>query len=225
MNHQSSTYDQELQDLKDTILKMGVLVQELIHRAVESLKNRDKDMAKEVIKQDEKVDQLELEVDEKCINLIARRQPKAGDLRFVTTGMRIATDLERIGDLAEDIAERTIEISNHKLLKPLIDIPKMTRLCEESVALVLDCFINRDSRMVRNIWDKEKKVDELRDAVHDELTEIMSKSPKDVERAMPLLLVSRHLERICDHATNIAEDVIYMVEGKVVKHGTPPVES
>ena len=221
MNHQSTSFDQELADLKDSILKMGVIVQELIHKSVESLKKRDKDLAKEVIKQDEKVDILELEIDEKCINLIARRQPKAKDLRFINTATRIATDLERMGDLAEDIAERTIELAPYPLLKPLIDIPKMTELCKESVSIVLDGFVNSNSNRVKEVWDKEAQVDELRDAIYNELVEIMTKDPKTVAKAMPLLLVSRHLERICDHATNIAEDVIYMVEGKVVKHGGP----
>jgi len=217
MDH-SSAYDNELANLKDTILKMGVMVQELIYKSVESLKNRDKNLAKQVIKNDVEIDWLELEVDEKCINMIALRQPKAGDLRFITTGMRIATDLERIGDLAEDIAERTIELAEQPLLKPLIDIPKMAQLAHDSVAIALDAFVNSDSSKTQAIWEKEKEVDKLRDMVHDELEEIMSKDPKSVHRALPLLLVSRHLERIADHATNIAEDVVYMVEAKVVKH-------
>jgi phosphate transport system protein len=218
MDH-TTTFDQELGELKDTILKMGVLVQSLIYKSVEALKNRDRNLAKEVIKKDVEVDKLELEIDEKCINMIALRQPKAGDLRFITTGMRIATDLERIGDLAEDVSERAIEISDQSLLKPLIDIPKMAKLAQEAVATALDAFINSDSEKAKAIWDKEKAVDKLRDMVHDELEEIMTKDSKTVTRALPLLLVSRHLERICDHATNIAEDVVYMVEAKVVKHG------
>ncbi|MEA3493685.1 MAG: phosphate signaling complex protein PhoU [Candidatus Margulisiibacteriota bacterium] len=217
----NTSFDQELADLKDTILKMGVLVQGLIYRSVESLKKRDKDLAKYVIKQDVEVDWLELEIDEKCINMIALRQPKAGDLRFITTGMRIVTDLERIGDLAEDVCERTIELDEKPLLKPLIDIPKMAKLAQDSVALAIDAFVNHDVGRTKQIWEKEKEVDRLRDYVHDELEEIMEKDPKMVSRALPLLLVSRHLERICDHATNIAEDVVYMVEGRVVKHGGP----
>jgi phosphate transport system protein len=218
MNH-ITAFDQELAELKDKILKMGVMVQELIHKSVESLKNRDKDLAKEVIKKDVEVDKLELEIDERCVNMIALRQPKAGDLRFITTGMRIATDLERIGDLAEDISERTIEIADQPLLKPLIDIPKMAKLAQDSVALALDAFVNKNTKKAKAIWDKEREVDKLRDLVHDELVEIMAKDSNTVIRAIPLLLVSRHLERICDHATNIAEDVVYMVEAKVVKHG------
>ncbi|NQU17691.1 MAG: phosphate signaling complex protein PhoU [Candidatus Saganbacteria bacterium] len=219
MDHTTTAFNQELGDLKDSILKMGVMVQELIFKSVESLKARNRNLARNIIKQDVEVDKLELEIDEKCINLIAIRQPKAGDLRFITTAMRIATDLERIGDLAEDIAERTIELADYPLLKPLIDIPKMAKLVQDSVSLVLDAFVNRDPEKAKAIWGKEEEVDKLRDLVHDELIEIMSKDAKTVSRAIPLLLVSRHLERICDHATNIAEDVVYMVEAKVVKHG------
>lgn len=214
----NTAFEKELATLKDSILKMGVLVQELIYKSIEALKNRDRDLAKQIIKQDVKVDQLELEVDEQCINLIALRQPKASDLRFITTGMRIATDLERIGDLAEDIAERTIELADQPLLKPLIDIPKMAKLAQNSVGLVLDAFISSDSAKAKEVWKAEKEVDRLRDAVHDELEDIMTKDGRTVTKALPLLLVSRHLERISDHATNIAEDVIYMVDAKVVKH-------
>ena len=218
MEHQYVAFDQELQDLKETILKMGVLVQELIHKAVESLKKRDRDLAKEVIKRDMEVDQLELQIDEKCVNLIALRQPKAGDLRFITTGMRIATDLERIGDLSEDIAEREIEVSDQPLLKPLDDIPKMGKLAEESLTMAIDAFLNSDPGKARKLWAKEAESDHLRDQIHDELLVIMEKDCSTVRRGIPLLLVSRHLERICDHIVNIAEDVIFMVEARVVKH-------
>jgi phosphate transport system protein len=211
-------FDKEMAELKDMILKMGVMVQGLIHKSVEALKNQNTALAEEVIQEDEKVDHLELEIDEKCIELIALRQPEASDLRFLMTGSRIANDLERIGDLAEDIANRTIALADQPLLKPLIDIPKMARLAQDSVAIVLDAFVKRDTKKARTVWDKEKEVDHLRDLVHDELVEIMSKDANTVSRAIPLLLVSRHLERICDHATNIAEDVVYMVEARVVKH-------
>jgi phosphate transport system protein len=218
MEHLPSTFDRELAELKDNVLKMGVMVKELIHKSVEALKNQDKDLAKEVIKHDVEVDKLELEIDQKGINVIALRQPKANDLRFVITAMRIATDLERIGDLAEDIAERAIETADKPVLKPLIDIPEMAKLCKESIDIVLDAFINSDSEKARSVWVNERKVDNYRDAVHEEIEEIMSKNPADIDRALPLLLVSRHLERISDHTTNIAEDVVYMVEAKVVKH-------
>lgn len=218
MDHQI-LFDQELAELKGVILKMGELVEGLIARSVEALKGRDKNLAKSVIKDDVEVDKMELEIDDRCISLIAIRQPKAIDLRTIMTGMRIATDLERIGDLAEDIAERAIELAEQGLLKPLIDIPEMAKLAPAAVREVLEAFVDNDAEKAGAVWDKEKQIDKLRDAVHDELIEIMSRDARTVPKAIPLLLVSRHLERIADHATNIAEDVIYMVKGKVVKHG------
>ncbi len=217
MDHKR-VFDMEMAELKDIILKMGVMVQGLIQKSADSLKNLDRALAEEVIHEDENVDQLELEIDERVIQLIALRQPEASDLRFLMTGSNIANDLERIGDLAEDIAERTLDLSGQPLLKPLIDIPKMAKLTQESVALALDAFVNCDSKKAKEIWVKEKEVDKLRDAVHNELVEIMTKDSTTVPRALPLLLVSRHLERMSDHAANIGEDIVYMVEGKVVKH-------
>lgn len=212
-------FDQELAELKEMILKMGVMVQDLIKKSVEGLKNIDKNLAEEVIKEDEQVDQMELEIDEKCIQLIALRQPEASDLRFITTGMRISTDLERIGDMAEDISERTMELIGEQHIKPLIDIPKMAELAQESLAIVLDGFVNSDSKIANTVWEKEKEVNKYRDLIRNELIEIMTKDSSTVSRAIPLFLVSRYIERISDHATNIAEDVEYMVEGKIVKHG------
>ena len=213
------TFDREMDEVKDKLLKMGMMVQALILKSVEALRMLDRGKAEAVIQEDEQVDKLELEITELCIQLVALRQPEASDLRFLMTGMRIANDLERIGDLAEDIAERTIELMGAPLLKPLVDIPKMAKIAEASIAIVLDAFVKRDAAKAREVWEKERESDRLRDMVHAELTEIMKKDASTVARALPLLLISRHLERVCDHATNIAEEVIYMVEGTVVKHG------
>lgn len=217
MDH-TRVFDTEMEQLKDKIVEMGVMVQGLIKNSVKSLKDLNKDLAEQVIAEDEKVDQLELEIDEKCIQLVALRQPEASDLRFLMTGMRIANNLERIGDLAEDVAERALELYGQPLLKPLIDIPEMAKLTQEAVAMAIDSFVKNDSLKAKEIWEKEKAVDKLRDRVHDELVEIMAKDSSSVKRAIPLLLISRHLERISDHATNIAEDVVFMSEGRVVKH-------
>lgn len=220
MEHQR-IFDQELDELKEMILKMGSMVQSLIEKSIEALKLLDSDLAQKVILEDENIDQMELEIDEKCIQLIALRQPEASDLRFLTTGMRISTDLERIGDMAEDIAHRTIELTGQPLLKPLVDIPEMAKLDQESLMLVLKAFVEKNPEISKPVWEKEKEVDKLRDLIHDELVEIMNKDAKTVPRAVPLLLISRHLERISDHLTNIEEDILYMVEGKVIKHGGP----
>lgn len=218
MDH-TRVFDREMDGVKERISRMGQMVQVLIAKSVEALQALDRGKAEAVIQEDEKVDKLELEITEQCIQLVALRQPEASDLRFLMTGMRIANDLERIGDLAEDIAERTIELLGAPLLKPLIDIPKMAKIAEESIAVVLEAFIKKDAGKAREVWEKETESDRLRDMIHAELTEIMKKDAGTVARALPLLLISRHLERVCDHATNIAEEVIYMVEGTVVKHG------
>jgi phosphate transport system protein len=158
-------------------------------------------------------------IDDLCLELLATQQPMAVDLRFITTGMRIGSDLERIGDMAVDIAERTIELASLPLLKPLEDIPKMADMAEKMVHKALDAFVKKDAALARRLWEDEEKVDGYRDLVSDELTDMMAKDPTATQRALPLILIARHLERIADHATNIAEDVVYMVEGKVIKHG------
>jgi phosphate transport system protein len=198
---------------------MGVMAQEAIFKSIEALKNRDKAMAQEVINADNKIDELELVVDEKCIDLIARYQPMAGDLRFITTGMKINSELERIADLAVDISQRVLSLVDKPLLKPLIDIPKLSTIAQNMVRDAIDAFVKKDVALARNVVLADSQADALRNQVADELVnDFMAKDPKTVDRAVPLLLIARHLERICDHTTNIAEDVIYMVEAKVVKH-------
>jgi phosphate transport system protein len=212
-------FDEELADLHKDILKIAAMAQESIFKSIESLKNRDKLQANGIIDNDDKIDQLELLIDEKCIDLIARHQPLASDLRFIATGMKINADLERIADLAVDIAERVLEIADKPLLKPLIDIPKLSVIAQDMVRDAIDAFIKKDVSLAKNVVLSDPEADRLRNLVQKELiNDYMAKDPATAERAVPLLLIARYLERICDHATNIAEDVIYMVEGKVVKH-------
>jgi phosphate transport system protein len=212
-------FDGELKELHKEILKMGVMAQEAIFKSVEALKNRDKQQAKEVIEADDKIDQLELSIDERCIDLIARHQPMAGDLRFITTGMKVNAELERIADLALDIAQRVLGIADKPLLKPLVDIPKLFGLAQRMVSGAIDAFVQRESSLARDVILADTEADKLRNLVQEELIkDYLAKDPKTADRAVPLLLIARHLERICDHATNIAEDIIYMVEGKVVRH-------
>ncbi len=211
--------DEELQGLHKDILKMGVMAQEAIYKSVEALKNRDKDQARELIAADSKIDELELEVDEKCIDLIARYQPMAGDLRFITSGMKINAELERIADLAVDIAQRVADLADKPLLKPLIDIPKLSVIAQNMVRDAIEAFIKRNVELAKKVVLSDEEADRLRNLVQDELVkDYMMKDVKAADRAVPLLLISRHLERICDHATNIAEDVVYMVQAKVVRH-------
>ena len=211
--------DEELKELHKDILKMGVMAQEAIFKSIEALKNRDKAMAQEVINADNKIDELELVVDEKCIDLIARYQPMAGDLRFITTGMKINSELERIADLAVDISQRVLSLVDKPLLKPLIDIPKLSTIAQNMVRDAIDAFVKKDVALARNVVLADSQADALRNQVADELVnDFMAKDPKTVDRAVPLLLIARHLERICDHTTNIAEDVIFHAKAKDVKH-------
>ncbi|TAM38448.1 phosphate signaling complex protein PhoU, partial [bacterium] len=198
---------------------MAVFAQEAIFKSIESLKNRDKYLAQEVINSDNKVDELELAIDEKCIDLIARYQPMAGDLRYIATGMKINSELERIADIAVDIAQRSLELMEKPLLKPLVDIPKLSGVAQKMVHDAIDAFVKRDAQLARQVVLADAEADRLRNLVQDELiNEYLGRDPKTADRAVALLLIARFLERICDHTTNIAEDVIYMVEAKVVKH-------
>ena len=217
--------DEELKELHKEILKMGVLAQEAIYKSTEALKNRDKRQAQEVIDTDNRIDELELEIDERCIDLIARYQPMAGDLRFIATGMKINAELERIADLAVDISQRVLELVDKPLLKPLIDIPKLSTIAQNMVRDAIDSFVKRDVELAGKVVLADSEADELRNQVQEELiNDYMARDASTATRAVPLLLIARHLERICDHTTNIAEDVIYMVEAKVVKHHREELE-
>jgi len=211
--------DQELKSLNQDILKMGAFAEEAIYKSVEALKNRDKTLAKSVIANDNNVDQLELTIDEKCIDLIARYQPMAKDLRLITTGMKINAELERIADIAVDIAQRTLELVDKPLLKPLVDIPKLTSVAQNMVKMSIDAFVKGDIELAKKVLLSDSEANNLRNTIQKELTEdYMVKDPSSAPRAVQLLLIARFLERICDHTTNIAEDVIYMVQAEVVKH-------
>lgn len=212
-------FDQELEELNKEILRMGAFAEEATYKSIDALKNRDKKLAKGIIDNDDTVDKLELAIDEKCIDLIARYQPMAKDLRFITTGMKINAELERIVDIAVDIAQRTLEIVDKPLLKPLIDIPKLATVAQNMIKMAIDAFVKGDSELAKKVLLSDAEADRLRNLIQKELIDdYMVKDGTTAPRAVQLLLIARFLERICDHTTNIAEDVIYMVEAKVVKH-------
>src|SRR3990167_1119009 len=219
MDNMERHFDQELKDLNQDILKMGAFAEEAIYKSVEALKTRDKALAKSVIDNDVNVDSLELAVDEKCIDLIARYQPMAKDLRFITTGMKINSELERIADIAVDIAQRTLEIADKPLLKPLVDIPKLAAVAQNMVKVAIDSFVKGDIVLAKKVLLSDPEADNLRNLIQKELIEdYILKDASTAPRAVQLLLIARFLERICDHTTNIAEDVIYMVQAEVVRH-------
>jgi phosphate transport system protein len=212
-------FDDELRDLKADILKMGTYAEKAIFCSIEALKNRNKELAKQVVASDVEADRLELKIDEVCIDLIARHQPVARDLRFVATAMRINAELERIADLAVDIAQRTLVLVELPLLKPLVDIPKLTAVAQNMVKMAIDSFVNGDIELAKQVLLKDPEADRLRNLIQEELIDdYMAKDATTAPRAVQLLLIARFLERICDHTTNIAEDVIYMVQAEVVKH-------
>jgi len=216
-------FDEELRALKDRVLKIGSLVEAAIRDSVRSLVERDSELARKVIERDHQINTIDVEIDEECIRLIALRQPKARDLRFITTAMKITTDLERMGDLAENIAERAIELNEEPQLKPYIDIPRMAEIAEGMVRDSLDAFV-MCSKLPYEVIKKDDEVDNLNAQVFNELLFYMIQDPNTVTRAIKINYVSKYLERIADHATNIAEMVIYMCEGKIIRHMKIPEE-
>jgi phosphate transport system protein len=218
MSKTERPFDEELKSLKEKLLEMAARAEEQIALAVRGLKDREEGLACQVLEREGAVNRLDIEVDEMCLRLLALRQPMAADLRFITAGMKISSDLERIGDLAVNIAERTLDLLKSPQLKPLIDIPAMARLAQEMVRDALNAFVNGDEALAREVCRRDDEVDRLNDQVFRELLTYMMQDPHTISRAVDLILVGRHLERIADHATNIGEDVIYMVKGKTIKH-------
>ncbi len=210
----TTVFDIELGKLKEKVLLMGSMVEDAIRDAVASLVERNSELARRVMGGDRKINTLDVEIDEECIRLLALRQPRAGDLRLITTVMKITTDLERMGDLAEDIAERAIELNEEPPLKPYIDIPRMVEMLRDA----LDALIKGDTKLAMDVIGRDDEVDCLNLQVFNELLFYMIQDPRNVSRATRITYVSKYIERIADHATNIAEMVIYMVEGKIVRH-------
>jgi len=211
-------FDEELTKLKERLLRMGGLVEEAIEHAIEALKDQREDTAAEVFKHEAEINLLDVEIDEMCLRLLALRQPMASDLRFITSAMRIGVDLERMGDLAVNIAEQAVELAKLPLLKPLIDIPRMARMAQAMVRDSLNAFVNRDADLAQEVCCRDDEMDALNHQIFRELLTYMMEDPGTIKRAVALMLVGRHLERIADHATNVGEDVIYMVRGKTIKH-------
>jgi phosphate transport system protein len=217
-------FDDELSSLKEMVLKIGSMVETAIHNSVQSLVDRDSDLAKEVIKKDHQINALEVKIDEECIRLIALRQPVARDLRFIITTMKITTDLERMGDLAVNIAERALELNEEPILKPYIDIPRMAEISEGMVRDSLDAFVKGCTKLPHEVIKKEDEVDKLNVQVFNELLFYMIQDPSTVSRATRITYISKYLERIADHATNIAEMVFYLCKGKIIRHMEFPEE-
>lgn len=211
----------EMEHLKEMLLKMAALVEAAIQDSVQSLVERESAVASRVIEGDHKINAFDVEVDEECIRLLALKQPMGKDLRFITTAMKITTDLERIADNAVNIAERALELNEEPILKPYIDIPRMSRIAQGMVRDTINAFINEDKKLAKDVIMRDDQMDDLNERIWEELMSIMTKDPSTIYRAVKITYVSKYLERIGDHATNIAETVIYMVEGKIIRHMQP----
>jgi phosphate transport system protein len=211
-------FDSEMQALKSQLLTMGGLVENRIHRAVDSLIHRKEEEARNVIESDVEINHLQIEIDERCLKILATQTPVAVDLRFIAAAMKINSDLERMGDQAVNIAENTLKCLGQPPLKPFIDLPRMAALAQEMTRDALDAFVRRDAALARDVLRRDDTVDDLKDQIFRELLTYMMADPGTIERALSLILISRNLERVADHATNIAEDVIFMVEAKDVRH-------
>lgn len=217
--------DQELADLKSQILRMGALVESQIEGSIKALVDRDADLASRIIERDTLVNTMDVEIDENCMRLLALQAPAARDLRFVTTAMKISTELERMSDISENISERVIELNEEPQLKPYIDIPRMANWTMMMVREALDAFVRSDAALARKVCADDDFVDNLTHQLFRELLSFMIENPVTITRAIRLTFIGKSLERIADHATNIAELVIYMVEGKIIRHMTPSVLS
>ena len=208
----------ELEKLKEQVLKMGGFVESAIQKSIKALVERDRDLALSVIAGDAIVNAYDVEIEEDCIRLLAIWQPTGSNLRFITTAIKIITDLERMGDLAVDICERTLELLEEPQLKPYIDIPRMAEASQKMLKDSLDAFVARDADLAVKVCAADDFVDNLNQQIFNELLVYMLQDPKNIARAVRLTYVAKYLERVGDHATNIAEMVVYMVKGKVIRH-------
>jgi phosphate transport system protein len=208
----------EIERLKKELLALGAIVEEQLRKAVRALQSRDTALAREVMDSDERVDNREVELEEDGLKIIALHQPVANDLRFVVSVLRINSDLERIGDLAVNIAERASYLAGTEPLAAPIDFAPMAEKAQEMLTKSLDAFVNADTPLARQILEMDNEVDAMNRGMYCTVYELIRRRPEDVEILLHLLSASRHLERIADHATNIAEDVIYMIDGNIVRH-------
>ena len=211
-------FDEALHQIKERLLLMGGLAEQAIGKAVKALVDRDTDMAKAVIADDVMVNRLEVEIEDACLHFLARYQPEAKDLRFIAMVFKIVNDLERVGDQAVNMSERTLDLLNEPMLKPLIDIPRLAELAQRMLKDSLDAFVRNDAELAWDVCRRDDQVDHLNDEIYHELLVFMTQDPRTISRAVDLILIGRSIERTADHATNISEDVYYLVRGTTIKH-------
>ncbi len=216
--HTSTHYERELQDIKESIIYLAALVEKAIDLATDALVDRNAELANKVICSDSVIDQLDVEVEEKCIRILALRQPTARDLRFITTAIKINGHLERIGDMAAKIAEKSIILGEEPPMKPYIDIPRMAEIARGMIRNSIDAFVNENTDLAQKVRAEDETIDNLNEQVFRELLTFMIEDTKTVHRALIIMQISKGLERISDHAVGIADMVMFMVTGKIVRH-------
>lgn len=216
--HTDKTFEQELIDLREKLLAMGGRVEQLIALSVRALSERDSSLGEQAIKADREVNRREVEIDDICRRILALRQPAASDLRFVTTALKIVTDLERMGDLAVNISERAIDLNQAPPLQPYHDITKLAELAQRQLKVSLDAFVHGDAAKAEEVMRGDELLDALYLKIFNDLLAMMMEDTKNIRRATSLMFVAKHLERLGDHATNVAEMVVYMVKGTDVRH-------
>jgi len=216
-------FDRDIEHLKELLLRMGAMVEDAMSQSIRALLERDTALAEAVIAADSEIDQMELEIDQHTVELIAKMQPAAVDLRLVATAMKITPELERIADLAVDVCERAIELNREPPIKPLIDIPRLAQISQEMVRHSLDAFVRGDAALARQVIARDDEVDLLTEESFRSLLTYMLEDSRYISRAIRLTFVGKYFERMADGATNICEMVVYLVEGKVIKHSNEPV--
>jgi phosphate transport system protein len=216
--HTDSEYEHELRQLREQLLVMGSHVETIIGDSINALMNRDTTLAERTIQADKQVNRMEVELDGLCLQILARRQPVASDLRFITLVLKVVTDLERIADLGVNICERVVELNTEPQLKPYVDLPHMGHEVQSMLTEVLDAFVAKDAARARKIIDRDEVIDALYAQVFRELLTFMMEDAHNVYRATRLQSIAKYLERMADHTTNLAEMVIFMVDGQDVRH-------
>ncbi|HNS56690.1 MAG TPA: phosphate signaling complex protein PhoU [Smithellaceae bacterium] len=219
--HTSIQYEKELQKVKDSLIYMAALVEQAIAKDVEALLRKDSLLAEKVMEEDDQIDALDVEIEEKCIRLLALRQPAARDLRFITTAIKINGHLERIGDMASNIAEKIIILNEEPQLKPYIDMPRMAEIARSMIRESIDSFVREDIALANKVRKDDEIIDNLNEQIFRELLTYMMEDPRSIHRAMIITQISKNLERISDHAKGIADMVVYMVTGESVRHEEP----
>lgn len=219
--HVQRHFDRDIEEIKAVLLRMGAMVEEAMQQSIRALLDGDLAVAEEVIANDDRIDQMEIQIDQHVIELIAKMQPAAGDLRFVATVMKITPELERIADLAQDVCERVIELSHEPAIKPMTYLPRLAEDAQKMVRDALDAFVRGDAELARKVIRNDDVVDQLTEESFRALLTYMLENPRNISPAIRLTFIGKYFERMADGATNICEMVVYMVEGKMIKHTAP----